>query len=92
MTDIRDGEPVTMTLPQGVQAFRQPSGEIALWDGERHALIGSKGQGKKAALWNLECAGRHARGEPIYSAETEELMRKARWGDVPRGQHYLPTR
>ena len=78
MTDIRDGEPVAMKLPKGVQAFRQPSGEIALWDGERHALIGPDSKGKKAALWNLECAGRHARGEPIYGAETEALMAAAR--------------
>ncbi len=85
MSDVRDGEPVAMTLPEGVQAFRQPSGEIALWDGERHALIGPGSKGKKAALWNLEAAGRYARGEPIYDPETEALMARARWADVPRG-------
>ncbi len=77
MTDIRDGEPVTMTLPEGVQAFRQPSGEIALWDGERHAMIGPKGEGKKVALWQLKAAGRHARGEPVYDPAPKARARQA---------------
>jgi len=70
MTDIRDGEPVRTKLPKGVKAFRQPSGEIALWDGERYVMIGPKGEGKKVALWQLEAAGRHARGEPVYAPTT----------------------
>ncbi len=55
MIDIRDGEPVKMDLPKGVEAFKQPDGQIALWNGKGHVIIppNVSTEGLKAALYNL---------------------------------------
>lgn len=55
--DVRDGEPVIIkNLPRGTQAFRLDDGQIALWDGERHVVIGPNREGLKFALANLKAA------------------------------------
>lgn len=54
--DLRAGKILPMRLPRGVKAYEQPSGEIALWDGERHVLIGPNKKGLKVALAQLAAA------------------------------------
>lgn len=56
--DIRDGE----RLPdvRGKEAYRQANGQIALWDGERHVLIGPNREGLRVALSQMKLAREYA--------------------------------
>ena len=60
VTDIRDGE----RLPnlRGKEAYRQPDGQIALWDGERYVLIGPNREGLRIALQQMKLARDYAEG------------------------------
>ena len=63
MADIRDGE----RLPnlRGKEAYRQPDGRIALWDGKRHVIIGPNREGLRVALSQMKAAREHAKAQEL---------------------------
>lgn len=54
--DLRDGE--RLADVRGFQAYLQASGEIALWDGQRHAMIGPNYESLDVAVEMLGHASR----------------------------------
>lgn len=60
--DLRDGDPVTLRGLGRLEAYRQPGGNIAIWDGQHHVMIPPDGSDLRVAKQQLRLAAEWRKG------------------------------